>query len=92
MIKKDITLDHSALAAVPHALPVEFLARTKAIRSLARLYSLLLEEPITPVRTLRLLHAQIAAIAAICPAEMPVAIRLTCFAWAAMAICGCRKK
>jgi len=92
MIKKDLALDRTALPATPHASLTGMLARTKAIRSLSRLYSLLLEEDITPVRTLHLLHAQVAAIIALCPAGMPAGMRLLCLAWAAVAIKRCARK
>lgn len=92
MIKKDLTLDRAAMPATSRFAPTEWLTRTKAVRSLARLYSLLLEEDITPTRTLHLLHAQIAAIAAICPAGMPTILRLLCLVWAGIAIRRCGRK
>lgn len=92
MMKKDLTLDRTALPATPRTSFLDLLARAKAIRLLARLYSALLEEEITPVRTLHLLHAQIAAIVAICPAGMPAALRLLCLVWAGLAIKRCARK
>lgn len=91
MTKKDLVLERPALLSLRFR-PQALLARTRAARALARLYGLLLEEPVTPARALRLLHAQAAAVAAVCPAGMPAALRLTCLAWAWMAVRMCREK
>jgi len=90
MMKKDLALERPALPALRFR-PSEALARTKAVRSLARLYGLLLEETVSPAQALRLLHAQVAAVWAVCPVGMPVALRLLSFAWAWMAVRRCQK-
>ncbi len=65
-------------------------ARLPIIRRLAHLYSLLLEETVTPRQTLRLLHAQLAGLCLLWPADIALSLRGMALAWAAAAIYQCR--
>ncbi len=87
MNKMNTSTTHTLTATAPLSL-----TNNRAIISLARIYSALLEENVSPARTLRLVHAQIACIAALLPAEMPILLHLALLAWAGMAVYGCRKK
>lgn len=69
---------------------VERLAATSAVRRLADLYSHLLEETVSPRRTLHLVHAQVAALALFFPIDMPASARLLCLAWFGIACLQCK--
>lgn len=87
MNKMNTSTAHTLTATTPFSL-----TNSRAIISLTRIYSALLEENVSPARTLCLLHAQIACIAAVLPVGMPILLHLALLAWAGMAVYGCRKK
>lgn len=58
---------------------------------LAAVYSHLLEEPIGPGRTLRLVHAQVASMLFIFPVNLDLCVRFLFLLWAAAAIRQCRR-
>lgn len=91
-MKKELSAPSAALQAAP-SVPVS-LAGTlcRPFAALARFYSLLLEETVTPRRAAAMLHAQTACLAAVFPAALPLPLRLACFGWAALALLGCRTK
>ncbi len=53
---------------------------------LARLYSELMGERISPRHTLHILHVQTALLAAVFPIDMPVVLRLAALAWAGISL------
>ena len=59
----------------------ELLASLKPIRTLAEMYSGLMEEEISPRLTLHLLNVQLAAFFTIMPAELLVFTRILCLVW-----------
>lgn len=63
----------------------------RCVKQLADLYSRLLEEPVSPRRTLKFLHAQVAVLALIFPMSFPFGPRLIFLVWAALAVWQCRK-
>jgi len=64
----------------------------RAIRFLARLYSQLMEEEVSPRRTLCLLHAQIAGFCLLFPAPLPFIYRVVCLCWMLIACFQCRSQ
>lgn len=62
--------------------PIDRLAALSFVVSLASIYSGLLEETITPRRTLALIHAQVAVIAAMLPINLPIMMHVVLVAWA----------
>ncbi len=102
MAKKEITIDAATLSennrfaadSSPNRKATSLIGRIenlRAVRSLAAAYSSLLEETVTPRRTLKLVHAQMAAALFLLPADMPTGLRLLLIAWAALACWQCRK-
>ncbi len=80
-------------AASPARSLSEKLARLEAtacVRRLSDLYSRLLEEDVSPCRTLRLLHAQCAIACLLLPLPLPLGMRAACLAWSALAAWQCR--
>lgn len=61
------------------------------VKALAAIYSGLLEETVSPRRTLHLLHAQVACLILVFPAALPLLVRVLLFVWAVLAVRGCRK-
>lgn len=66
---------------------IDVLANTKAIRTLAEMYSGLMEETITPRFTLHLLNVQIAAFFTIIPVEFYLFTRILCLCWFISSTC-----
>lgn len=60
------------------------------IVKLARLYSILAEEEISPRRTLKIVHAQFAFFILMCGGASSLPVFLMLFAWALAALYGCR--
>lgn len=101
MTKKDALLDssllgndcrHSALFRDTNK-TVGLLARLESshcIKRLADTYSRLLEEPVTPRRTLRLLHAQLAGLMLVFPVNFHPGVRFLFLMWMVLAIWQCR--
>ena len=58
---------------------------------LARYYSRMLGEQVTPRYALCLTHAQVAVWALVFPVAMPLSARALCLLWAALAVRQCRK-
>jgi len=90
MEKKELLIE---TAYAPQNFRINLLARIGSqawLRRLAAVYSFLLEEEVGPRRTLRLLHAQVAAMSAVLPADMPLALRALLLAWAFLACRQCR--
>ena len=58
---------------------------------LARYYSRMLGEQVTPRYALCLTHAQVAVWALVFPVVMPLSARALCLLWAALAVRQCRK-
>lgn len=65
------------------------LTQARAVRRLSSVYSTLLEERVTPLRTLHLLHAQLAITTLVMPADLPLAARLVSLLWSALALRAC---
>lgn len=82
------TVQFRPLSAVRHL--SARLAALACIRRLARLYSRLLEEPVSPRRTLRLLHVQLAGLLLVLPADLHPGFRLLFLAWLMLAARSCR--
>lgn len=74
------------MTAVTSASLVDRLAELQCVRSLAEMYSGLMEETITPHFTLHLIHAQVATFAAIAPFDMPILARLATMVWMGAAL------
>lgn len=68
------------------------ISSTSLLQRLASLYTTLLEEPVSPRRALRFVHAQLAAVALFLPIDMPELARLLCLAWFALACMQCKSK
>ncbi len=66
--------------------------RSAALCRLARYYSRMLGEQVTPRRTLLLTHAQVAVWALLFPVAMPMAARALCLLWAMLAVRQCRSQ
>ncbi len=60
------------------------------VKQLAHIYSVLLEEPVSNRRTLKFLHAQVAAFFLILPADMPFGLRALFLLWTGLACWQCR--
>lgn len=71
--------------------PIEWLANTTAIRTLAAMYSGLMEEEITPTFTLHLVNVQLAAFATVMPAEISLGARLASLAWFGLSLCMAKR-
>lgn len=92
MEKKELLIE---TAYAPQNFRINLLARIGSqawLRRLAAVYSFLLEEEVGPRRTLRLLHAQVAVLSAVLPADMPLALRALLLAWAFLACRQCRTR
>lgn len=70
---------------------IDTLAAQSIVVSLAGIYSGLLEETVTPRRALSLIHAQIAVIAAMVPANLPFYGHAMLIIWAVVACYLARK-
>lgn len=60
---------------------VEWMTSLKCVRVLAEMYSGLMEETITPLFTLHLLHVQLAVFANVMPVGMDFLLRLALLLW-----------
>lgn len=92
MEKKELLV---GTACTPSAVRFNLVARIEScvwLQRLASVYSALLEEKISPRRTLRLLHAQAALFCAVAPASMPLGLRTVLLAWAGVAVWQCRMR
>lgn len=69
---------------------VRFAKRTilasAAVTSLARLFSSLLDQEVTPVQALRIINLVIALCFTVFPVQMPLVLRIMCVAWLAKAV------
>lgn len=61
------------------------------VKALAAIYSTLLEETVSPRRTLHFIHAQLACIMLVLPIACPLLVHALLFVWAVLAVRGCRK-
>lgn len=92
MEKKELLVE---TACTPADFRLNLIARIETcvwLQRLAAVYSFLLEEKVSPRRTLRLLHAQTAVFFAIAPAGMPLGLRALLLVWAALAVRQCRTR
>lgn len=101
-MKKTLTFSNSAMPA-QRTLPQVSLKRAlnavlRAAESsvpvvkLAALYSKLLEEPVTPRRTLHFINAQLSAFMLVCASAESTGALVALAAWTGAAIYGCRKR
>lgn len=101
-MKKTLTFSNSAMPA-QRTLPQVSLKRAlnavlRAAESsvpvvkLAALYSKLLEEPVTPRRTLHFINAQLSAFMLVCTSAESTGALVALAAWTGAAIYGCRKR
>lgn len=67
------------------------IANWKPLVLLAALYSALLEEDISPIRTLHILNVQIAFFALCLTANAGIAVVAVCLIWFALSIYACKK-
>ncbi len=68
-----------------------FIEEFRPIRTLSRIYSILLEEPVSPRQTLKLLHVQLAALCLVMPADMPLGLRALFLLWTGVALLQCKR-
>lgn len=59
------------------------------VEPLARIYSDILEKPVSPRQTLHLLHVQIAALMLLLPVSAPLAYYALATVWCGLALRGC---
>lgn len=90
MTKKELTLNAAAPARRTLHLS-QRIENSRILLRLAALYSRLLEEPVTPRRTLRLLHAQLAALTLLMMGTPSLLLGMLLLAWTALAVWQCRK-
>lgn len=67
------------------------IANWTPIVRLAALYSALLEEPVSPIRTLRILNAQLALFVLCLTANASIVVTAICLVWFALSIYACKK-
>lgn len=71
---------------------IDTIANSCPIRTLAAMYSGLMEETISPRLTLHLVCVQVAAFFTIMPAEMTLFTRLACLAWLITSVCLAKRE
>lgn len=77
-----------ALAGV--ATQVAIMARMP-MEALRKYYSDVLDEEVSMARTVRLVHAQVAFLAAVAPVGLPLALRAAFCAWFLLAVLKCKE-
>lgn len=58
---------------------------------LARIFSDILEQPVSPRQTLHMLHVQLAALALLLPVGAPIEYYVLATAWCGLALRGCAR-
>lgn len=87
MTKKAITSAASTFTPVQISFhPYRWLCQNPFIKQLSEFYSAVLEEPVTPDRTLRLVHAQAAVCALFVCSTTHLIVTVLLTAWAGLAV------
>jgi hypothetical protein len=75
-----------SLASVKHAI-----LRSAKLVAVSHFYSRLLEMPVTPSQTLRLLHSQVAFLMMAFPVDFSLLVRTLMVLWFALTLVQCRR-
>ncbi|MBP3775148.1 MAG: hypothetical protein ILA34_07355 [Bacteroidaceae bacterium] len=98
-MKKELTLQPGCYAAPTAAVRMaghlrlmlsRLVLRSRWLAAASRLFSRVMDQPIGPSDTLRILHVQLAAACLLLPCAMAALLRLLFLAWLALALWQCR--